>query len=234
MTKRETGKRRRPSPVGWPETLIALGWVAVWGLWPSEGRLQAWPRGLPAPQVTYTRYGAESHALYVQPDLIARASILGGALTDEESLPSTEPVSRQATPRYLERIPTHAGIAWEGNGYRHPLEGPYRLVARAEPVFGAPPDKDMHLAWEVSRALRDRAFRLPSLDAEAFVAAGRPWQVRVHVDVGADGVPEHVFLETPCEFASVNAEIVRRMYEARPGEKGSSFSGWVSVSYGPR
>ena len=233
--------RRNPfsrGVIGVPTVLIALAWLGLWALWPSAEGSVVRGGSLPGARVSYRR-GAENGSLYRDPTIVAFPSRIGGGPVDEQEGPAeARPWRPPRPPRFLEPgpVPGAAGpeasaeTALNRRALRERLA--YEPLWPEAPVFSRSPAGDRRVRVEAAAELRDRGFEVPGLAAEGTKWAEPPWQVVVAVDIGEDGRPEHVFLETPCEHKEVNAAVVRMMYKGELKKAGSPCAGRVTVHFG--
>ena len=98
--------------------------------------------------------------------------------------------------------------------------------------------RSLEIISEASRRLSDelkaRQFAAPEFSAESIKGFEKPWLVEVHVDVGEDGRPENVFLETGCDDKKVNAAVVKMVSMGKLKQPGTKCSGHVVMSFGKR
>jgi len=234
-------RRRNPfsrGVIGVPTVLIALAWLGLWALWPAADGSVVRDGNLPGARVSYRR-GAENGSLYRDPTIVAFPSRIGGGPVDEQEGPAeARPWRPPRPPRFLESglVPGAAGPAAQEvparNGRARREQLTYEPLWLEAPVFSQAPAGGRRVGVEASAELRDRGFEVPGLAAEGAKWAETPWQVKVTVDIGEDGRPEHVFLETPCEHKEVNAAVVLMMYRGKLKKAGSPCAGRVTVCFG--
>lgn len=217
--------------------LIALGWVALWFLWPSLGRWDARAKEMPAPRVSFAPALTSEGKAYMWPDRIARSFRTGA----EGQAPAAGTLDSMLSP--LERLPRYLdreeGCSWMTNGGMTDAGGPwldvgyYHPVWKDEQVFPVNSlSREMRLLSEVSGELRKQSFEVPVFSAEEMKRFDKPWQVVVRVEVSESGGPSHVILETGCEDPRINSTVVKAMYRGRIPKPGVACGGRVTLSYG--
>lgn len=224
-----------------PSVFIAGAAVALWALWPAlhHGPLQ---RDLPAPRVFSTHISADGDDLVSRPDLFALPSPMGfaglglmGGMPDIPRTPQGEPLGHLLT-RDGPTTPEHTTTPDPSRILRiaeTSLSG-YRHRPATEPVFVRPEHSPRKLTTRCSRFLEEGGFSIPFPDKETLAGFDRAWTVDLFVDIGDNGIVEHVFIENGCDDPKTNDMVVRWVSGGRLAQPGTKLSGRVSVNFGAR
>jgi hypothetical protein len=209
-----------------PAILIGVGWVALWLLWPSAPTAK--PRMRTTGSVRFVGEIPVRSQSYFEHTGFGFPSRIGFGVMDQPSAEESVriPANLSGVPRFLEREPVSAGSP-TGTVHENLDAKPdrqslvYRPGWNEAPVFKAQVGVAPALCVRLSRALKERGFVPPTLSTNQLPAARDAWQVVLVVEVGNEGRPEHVFVESGCESPEINATIARLMYggsvpEGRP------------------
>jgi hypothetical protein len=226
---RHEPRARAPAIWAAPSVFIAVGWVALWLLWPFQ--LTAERRGRPAvpPAVGFVG-DAKAAPWYVEPDWFASPSRPGFGMPDvTTAVDSTTPdPSKKIEPRFYART-----MSVDEPGVVEPVASEtnreYRLRAERRRVFTVPGETPAVVAV-MSPALVACGYVLPVFDDERLTGHGKPWQVVARVELAEDGATESVMVEMGCDDPVINATIARCLHRAKADRPAGRCSGRVTVS----
>ncbi len=232
MTAKETYQYSR-GPIGLPSVLLALGWVAIWSLWPSaessEGHTQR-KRGR-----TEVSYGVVEESLYMSPLLFARSTRVG-FLAPEEASADAELLDREPRSRNVRFLHVAPPVPDFGGLRRRvddavPLKqvDGYRPVWKDSAVFASVVSTNA-VTVDVRGPLQGRGYQPGEITWPEGVAELPQLEVEVFVAIDAEGKVESVFLEEGSGSPVVDANVVRAMERGRAAADVSPVSGRVTVT----
>jgi len=77
-------------------------------------------------------------------------------------------------------------------------------------------------------------FHMPEFPVGELKNDLRPWQAVAHIEIGAAGLVEHVFLIERADEPTANAVLLRNIRRGRLSRIGEKCSGRVTVVFGKR
>ena len=223
--------------VSLPALLVAVLWIGIWFLWPSEPA--EWGRGMRSGATVismkpFSRDGIR--AWHLAPDIFALPSRVGfSAPPIIIGLPEESGSMGSGTPVVQENVPYQAQSAFNGTSAAEggmPLGlGTFRMPVPGSQAFGSTGQKKPRLVVWMDGKLEGDGLELPLFHEDAFQGGTEPFEVVAFVQTDEDGKVTHVFVEKPCPQSSVNELIVRQLYRAQALVTGTASAGRVVVSW---
>jgi hypothetical protein len=225
------------SIVSIPALFVGIAWVGIWLLWPGADATD-WPaRSLARTKFVYVGT-VERPPPSRDPELIFMMSPKAREIKGPEEFPKVKefPSGRA---HFLERedvfypdrrdvqrlsLPTLAAGA---------ITTYEPVWSRTEPsLMSGPQLPSIHVT--MSRRLHDCGFSLPRELFDDKPSVERGWKATLHIEVGSDGKPVHVFLQSPSEYPEINDWLVRVFSWAETTGAGDTCEGWLTLEYGGR
>lgn len=86
------------------------------------------------------------------------------------------------------------------------------------------------IRMEIDSSLTNRNFRLPDTAHEVLSSAiSGPWEVRAWVEIGLDGMVEHVFIRDPSDKPAANESALQMLYRGKGNRDKAGGSGYVRL-----
>ena len=228
MKRRAAGYR--PRYVSMPTVIIAVGWLALWLLWPQVPRTQARPAAMSVTRVSYVRCAENPYARPSPMHDWPAAGLEGDSV-------NVAPWFASRPARLLDKDGWTSAAKEPVLGDRHigELAGctlkEFKPVWNDVPVFGSTRSPQMNLNIEAGTALAQAGFELPALPSE-LTKFGKPWMVSVFVEVGVNGRVTNAFLDKGCEDPRINALVVKEMYKGVVSAAGTPCADRVKINFG--
>ncbi|MDI6774515.1 MAG: hypothetical protein QME60_03850 [Verrucomicrobiota bacterium] len=207
----------RRSMIGAPPALLALGWAAIWLLWP-RGQLP--PDRIRARSATHIRFAGVREGFNraaIASDVAVISSSASRRIEDQDDLAILlyKPAGGELVPRagLGERLaipcPAPACLALALAAGPRGIRVEERTGGSIPAAFALPAAKPAELALELAPSLLTRGFRLPEAPADLPKSGATSWQAVFQVECGADGRVEHVFREVGTGNATLDASLAK-------------------------
>ncbi|MDP6525235.1 MAG: hypothetical protein QGI24_09615 [Kiritimatiellia bacterium] len=216
-----------------PSLLIALGWLAIWLVWPMGVTSL---RGVESPSTVSVLDASELEGSLYRPDIFLPSANGFNVHGDQSGTVDMLSERKYLPPRLLTRDEAVPVVPDNTSALRPSMadEEPYVPAFQDQPLFDKLSADGLHLLTAVRGNLSDCGFKIPDLAAVLEGKTDRPWIVEIHVDLGSDGRVNHAFLMTGSQDAELNAKLVRRMHFAEAMAVDRECSGRVVISCGRR
>ncbi|MFC1452339.1 hypothetical protein ACFLSJ_03230 [Verrucomicrobiota bacterium] len=229
-------RRRSRALLGLPSLGIALLWGGLWLLWPWRAGVNGTEPDSRRMMIRHGWWLPQDYDLFRHPfwDIPAKEIDMSFPV---ERRPRAEWIYDGGSPILLARESAGPGASdpdfdeWLGGRFTAGSRA-YRPAWEDDAVFTNAPLPQMRLLAEVSPDLEQCGFRIPALPVSAGHAAESPWRVQLYVEFDGEGRVENVFLESGCDDAEINADLVRAMHRAKVETAGRPCSGRVTLSFG--
>jgi hypothetical protein len=233
--RRRFGNRAVQRFTDLPTAVVSVLWIAIWLLWPGARGSHA-RRALPRPGVAYIQTGIGVERRDRRPDLFRGGFRLPDADEGEPEMLVTYPTR---APKFLEYDEVPRGGEERADLDR--LLGPAALPERGYRPFRTPdkvfPDVtrgQKALRVDMSGELREHGLSVPEDLILQASESETPWSMALYVEIGEDGSPRHVFLDSGTQDRGLNDRVVRLISRGRLAVPGEPCSGRIRLSYGHR
>jgi hypothetical protein len=219
---------------GLPAVLVGSLWLILAEAWP--GRLpESQARTRPsATRIYFRQTPPVEHGAELMPLVFVQPPPKAGDLLAEESPEAVRVLHGVGNNHLLDRqVPADRSVpdrVPELSGLTNPAA--FRLAIPDGRLFRGGSAAERGITVEVSPTLRDRGFRLPTLDASTLGNTNTAWQVILVVDGTQDGRVENVFLESGTADPAFNRALVQKISLDATLTPGVPCRGRVVVSYG--
>ena len=220
-----------------PTVLLAARWMAMWLLWPSqeEPGVRRRPHGA---RVSLFGLGEQANGLHVTPDLFGRPSAVGFRAPDAEAgVPDSLSLRMRNSSHELDRKSVVSAEYRRADDLARSARDElthYDPVVTETPAFTRPGSGDMQLGVTLTPVLKAAGFGFPRLAADMARMTGQSWMATLCVELGADGRPEHVYVENGSGNATIDSALVRAVAEGRASGPCAVCRGLVTVNFGRR
>lgn len=225
---------RRSAAAG-PAALVALGWVALWFLWP-HGELA--PHRIRRRSAPHLRYAGRQDG-YERPAVASDVAVIPSSalrrLEDRDDLtmllykPAAGGALERAAAQQAGSVCATQAPAIEFQGIR--VEA-YRPFWDFPAAFGAVTSRPPALVMELAPSLQGRGFRLPDAPPEIGKTGTTGWQAVFQVECGTDGRVEHVFLEQGTGNAALDGALSKWLDRGAVTAGTGVCSGRIVVNFG--
>lgn len=231
------GYRYYKSCVSIHALFVGAAWVGIWLLWPKNGSTEWSFRRLAHTKFVYIGE-IECPTPSRDPDLVFMMSPKSRETKGSEEFPKLQGFPSGRT-HFLER----RGLFYPDSGGAKRASLPMlaaNSIIKYEPVWSrtesylmlGPEQPLLHVM--TSPRLDECGFSLPSEFFNDKPNIEDSWNATLHIKIGAEGKPHHVFLLVPSEYPAVNAWLIRTVSQVGCVNVEAHCKGWITIEYGGR
>ena len=231
------GYRYYKSCVSIQALFVGAAWVGIWLLWPKDGSTEWTSRSLA--QTKFVYIGAiERPPPSRDTDLVFMMSPKGPEIKGPEEFPKVQSFPSGRT-HFLERTDLFYPDSADVKCASLPMLAANSIIeyesvwSRTESFLMLGPEQPL-LHVMTSPRLGECGFSLPSEFFNDKPNVEDSWNATLHVKIGTDGKPHHVFLLVPSEYPAVNAWLVRTLSQVDCVNVEAHCKGWITIEYGGR
>ncbi len=196
--------------IGLPSVLIALSWIALWLLWPTQVR-EAVGKEKPF-KVSYVQLESGKWPDYLDLIVLLRD---GGTFEEKDDNIESLSVYHARKPRFLERSQVkkeqgdvNASVGLSSHILEDAAKG-YKPGWSENRVFPQRIFPEKQIVVEFGGELKDSGFHMPEFPSEIIKGITESWSVAANVEISDGGIPEHVFLLTRSEDQTIIVMVVK-------------------------
>ncbi|MBN2302724.1 MAG: hypothetical protein JXN60_09435 [Lentisphaerae bacterium] len=214
--------------VGLPSVFVAVGWLAIWLVWPTDAARHTVRRTETGTKIRYTSVAGDPYGdSYTR---FAGAMLPPQNEDDDTLLLSYE---RQREPAFMggdiELISDSAVAPYLPDSN---FSGRSSFLQwSAEKVFSAKKHGALRIKYALKGGLAECNFDIPKDVLNSFAAlSDNEWEIVVCVEVDEKGRVEHVFVEEQSGDKNIDISIVRALYGGKAMAGSSECSGKIYIS----